>query len=432
MSTLVPKTSPSQIIDDVYRVASTLSGGIELASCSVPNGAEGGLGPHPCLTVTNSINVDDQHVKWKKELRKKEEKNWKDNINPLLNGYQRKAQQILEERIKFMCKKYGETSLAVLHLTFKENVSYEVAQERMNSLRTNVFSKRYRGADGLLDFATVCEKGSKNGRIHFHCLVVPHEYDSRWEYDKETGKRQRVRKVVGQKDFFTGTYKTFNPKSKEEEIHSNPACKAEWNFYRETLEKYGFGAYVRVEPLWSVKGGAKYFSKYVGKGHYTRDESMTGKQLIRFGSGFRQCLGPVEIGGVRFSSQQQVNWIGGVATGRRRVLGELVHATGLDDIPSLNHRYGPRWQHLCKDQMLASSALADVRMGAKSRDMLYDYALNKWGITLQFKDDGNQVIMGRDSERVYSLRELFEYALNCLMDRLEEVEEFQYDIPFQG
>ena len=159
---------------------------------------------------------------------------------------------------------------------------------------------------------------------------------------------------------------------------------------------------------------------------------MVGKQLIRFGSGFRQCLGSVEIAGVRFNAQQQVNWIGGVATGRRRVLGELVHATGLEDIPSLNHRYGPRWQHLCKDQMLACSALAGVRMGKKSRDMLYDYAMNKWGISVHFKDDGNQVFMGRDLERVYTLRELFEYALNCLMDRLEEVEEFQYDMPFQG
>ena len=409
MSTLVPKSSPSQIQDCVFSVASTLSGGTELASCSVPSGAEGGLGPHPCLTVTNSINVDAQHVKWKKELRNKEEKIWKEKISPLLNGYQRKASQILEERIKFMCKKNGETSLAVLHLTFSDDVSYQTAQDRMNSLRTNLFGKRYRGDDGLLNYVTICEKGGKNGRIHFHVLVSDPT-----------------------KDFRTGSYKTFNKRTKKEEFHPNAHCRSEWDHLRAKLEKYGFGAYVRVEPLWSVKGGAKYFSKYVGKGHYTRDESMVGKQLIRFGSGFRQCLGSVEIAGVRFNAQQQVNWIGGVATGRRRVLGELVHATGLEDIPSLNHRYGPRWQHLCKDQMLACSALAGVRMGKKSRDMLYDYAMNKWGISVHFKDDGNQVFMGRDLDRVYTLRELFEYALNCLMDRLEEVEEFQYDMPFQG
>ena len=82
--------------------------------------------------------------------------------------------------------------------------------------------------------------------------------------------------------------------------------------------------------------------------------------------------------------------------------------------------------------MLVASALAGVRIGEKSKDFLYNYTLNKWGISVHFKEDGNQVFMGRDIENVYTLRELYEHALNHLLDRLEEVEEFQYDIPFQG
>ena len=159
MSTFTHTDRLSQIIDGVYSLASTGEGGSELAPLPVSHGKGGASAPHPCLTDNNSINIDAQDVKawseWKKELRKKEEKNWKEKINPILNGYQRKASQILEERIKFMVKKHGEGSLAVLHLTFAEDVSYQTAQDRMNSLRSNVFGKRYRGDDGLLNFDVV-------------------------------------------------------------------------------------------------------------------------------------------------------------------------------------------------------------------------------------------------------------------------------------
>lgn len=399
-----PKHFPSQTHCEVVHVVRMVSGGPELASRAVHDGTERASARYPCLTDNNSINVDAQDVKWLKELKKEEERIWKEKINPLLNSYQRKASKILEERIKYMCEKNGQNSLGVLHLGFKGDIDYQTAQDRMNSLRTNVFSKRYRDGDGLLNFVTICERGGKNGKVHFHVLVSN-----------------------AKKDYRTGSYQTFNKKTKKKEIHANQDCSDEWDFYRSVLKKYGFGDYVRFEPLWSVKGGAKYFSKYVGKGHYTRDESMVGKQLIRFGSGFRQCLGTVEIGGTKWTAQQQVNWFGGVATGRRRVLGEVIHATGAGDLESLNKRFGPRWQHLCKDQMLVASALSEVRMSEKTKDILYYYALNRWKITIQFQEDGNQVIMGRDASHVYSLRELFEYSLNHLMDRMEEVEHFQYE-----
>ena len=413
MSTFTQDPSLSQIIDGVYAIACTGNGGSELAPHPVSHGVGAASAAHPRLTDNNSINIDDHDVRawneWKKELRNKEEKNWKEKISPTLNGYQRKASQILEERIKFMCKKHGEHSMGVIHLTFEEDVTYQMAQDRMNSLRTNIFGKRYRGDDGLLNYVTICERGEKKKRLHFHVLVSdPH------------------------KDFRTGSYKTFNKRTNREEFHPNAVCRDEWDYFRAKLEKYGFGGMVRIEPLWSIKGGAKYFSKYVGKGHYSRDEDMRGKQLIRFGSGFRQCLGTMEIAGVRFTSQQQVNWVGGVATGRRRVLGEVTHALGVESVQALNHRYGSRWQHLCKDQMLVASALAGVRIGAKSKEFLYNYALNRWGISVHFKDDGNQIIMGRDLTQVYTPRELFEHSLNHLIDRMDEVEEFQYDMPFQG
>jgi len=415
-----PKHFPSQTHCDVVNVARMVSGGPELASRAVHDGTERASARYPCLTGNNSINVDAQDVKWLKELKKEEEKIWKEKINPLLNSYHRKASKILEERIKFMCEKNGKNSMAVLHLGFEDDPDYQTAQDRMNSLRTNVFGKRYRDSEGLLNFVTICERGGKNGKLHFHVLVSNVE-----------------------KDFHTGSYRTFNKNTKKKEFHPNRDCRHEWDHFRSVLKKYNFGDYVLFEPLWSVKGGAKYFSKYVGKGHYTRDESMVGKQLIRFGSGFRQQLRTISIpttmksvvglgryvpsGFVKFTAQQQVNWFGGVATGRRRVLGEVIHATGAGDVESLNKRFGPRWQHLCKDQMLVASALSDVRMSEKTKDILYYYALNRWKITIQFQEDGNQVIMGRDASHVYTLRELFEYALNHLMDRMEEVEHFQYE-----
>lgn len=366
---------------------------------------------YPCLTDSNSINVDSQELRYIKERKEREAKHYRENVQPTLSGYQNKSQKVLQNQIAKACDDHGVNSMAVLHLTFKEDVSYPEAQKRINSLRTNVLAKRYR-IGGRIYVLTICEKGSKNGRVHFHVLVIKKDAD-----------------------FKTGTHMYWCPNAKKEKINANKDLREEWEFYREVLPKYGLGDHVRIEPLKSVEGGARYFSKYVGKGHYSRDDSMLGKQLIRPSNGFRQYFGTKEIDGKKFTAHQQVNWVGGVSSGRRFVVGDVGAAHMCHDLESLNYKLGSQWQHYAKDQVRACACLAGFRLGSKSKEFIESYAKNTLGIRVVYGLEGNQnEVLGGHYEieefrsGVWIERtDFYELAFDRLMERLEEVEEFQYD-----
>ena len=384
-------------------------GNVGSASAPQPSQDGGVLSPdrdYPCLTDNNSIDLDNHGLRYLKERKKREEKFYKEIIKPKLSGYQNKSQQVLQNQITSACKEHGPESLAVLHLTFADDVTYPEAQKRINSLRTNVLAKRYRVNDKIY-VLTICEKGSMNGRIHFHILAV------------KSGA-----------DFKTGTQFYYCPRAKKEKIRANDELRAEWEFFREVLPKYGLGDYVRIEPLKSIDGGARYFSKYVGKGHYSRDDSMVGKQLIRPSNGFRDYLGTKEINGVKFTAHQQINWVGGASAGRRIVLHDVGASYLVDDLGDLNYRLGSQWQHYAKDQMRACSCLAGFRIGSSSREFLLEYAKNQWGLQIVFDNQDDRMVYG--AHRTGSLEflnrtDLYEFALDHLLDRLEVVEEFQYD-----
>tara|TARA_A100001015_G_scaffold290548_1_gene363694 strand:- start:677 stop:2143 length:1467 start_codon:yes stop_codon:yes gene_type:complete len=361
---------------------------------------------YPCLTDNNSINDDIQELRYQRERKKREDKFYKDVIKPILTGYQNKATDMLQYRIEKGCAEHGEKSMGVLHLTFAEDVDYQTAQDRINSLATNIFRKRYK-INGLNYYIPICEKGSKNGRIHFHVLFI-----------KEGA------------DFKTGTRFQWSKLKKRENIFPNDELRAEWEFYQSVLTKYGFGKkMVRVEPLKTVEGGARYFSKYVGKGHYTRDESMKGKQLIRPSNGFRKYFGTKEIGGKKFTAQEQINYVGGISSGRRVVLADLGATLSCDDVVQLNYKLGPHWQHYCKDQIRACACLAGYRIGPNSKDFVFHYAKNRWGIQVVFglHENDHEIEGGAIGGTWMSRVDLYEFALDKLLDRIEVAEEFQYD-----
>ena len=91
---------------------------------------------YPCLTDNNSINDDNQELRYQRERKKREDKFYKDVIKPILTGYQNKATDMLQYRIEKGCAEHGEKSMGVLHLTFAEDVDYQTAQDRINSLAT--------------------------------------------------------------------------------------------------------------------------------------------------------------------------------------------------------------------------------------------------------------------------------------------------------
>ena len=378
----------------------SVGGGAELTLHPDLGGVGGAPAPRPCLTGNNSINVDIEEDKYLTELRKKSFEHYKEKVLPLLSGYHKKKTYALQKTIEQACLEWGENSIGVLHLTFAEDVDHYEAERRMNSLRTNVFASRYavdRGGHKLNNYITIFEKGEKNGRCHFHVLFV------------KDGA-----------DFKTGSYWTFNPQTKRREFHPNADCRKEFDHLRGLLAKYGFGEFVRVEPLRSVEGGAKYFSKYVGKGHFSRDESMHGKQLIRMGTGFKKYAS------VKFS------WVGGIAKGRRGVLADVGKAWGItetDDLPRLNHILGSRWQHWAKDQILACCCFSGEALGKASRTFIESWAEHKWGIRIQFgvATDRNTVVCGHDPFGIYLRKQLYRMALEELIERVEEIEFSQYD-----
>ena len=373
---------------------------------------------YPCLTDNNSINVHNEELKYQKERREREKKYYDEYIKPILTGYQNKSSDLLQYRIEKACEEHGENSIGVLHLTFEKDVDYQTAQDGINSISTNVFRKRYK-INELNYFITICEKGGKNGRIHFHILFI-----------KEGA------------DFKTGTRFQYSKKDKEEKIYANDELRAEWEFFRDELpkyKKYGFGRRVRVEPLKSVKGGARYFSKYVGKGHYTRDESMKGKQLIRPSNGFRKYIGtkqiPVYLDGLitdqveKFTAHQQVSYIGGISSGRRIVLGDVGATHGCSDLKQLNYKLGSHWQHYCKDQMRACASLAGYKIGQNTKEWVVPYVKNQWGVTLKFGSNlSENLVVGAEYQgELMGRTDLYEFALDKLFDRIDEAEEFQYD-----
>ena len=307
----------------------------ELMSCPTPLGAgtQETLGSHPCLTSNNSITLTDKGIQGFSENEKEKEYNhYKEKIEPRLGGNQFKQMRRMEHIITNACMKFGHESVGTLDLTFEDDAngnqpSFDYVNKCMNSLRTNVLSKRYGHEENgkhYNDFFVVCEKGGRFGRLHFHVLFA----------------KQGA-------DFRTGSFITKHKGRKQ--FHPNAECKAEWKYFRGLMERYGFGAHVRIQPLWDVSKGAKYFTKYVGKGHYGRTDEMRGRQLVRYGNGF-----------ARWHSMKFSNF-GGAARDRRKVLEYLGARYNCLELSELNEQFGSRWQYYAGDQMRFACAMIRKR-----------------------------------------------------------------------
>ena len=313
---------------------------------------------HPSLTSNNSIksvnkgipdgSIEEKNKNWKK---------WKDEIEPKLSGYQWKCSHRMQEIIRLVAEYHGQDSIGVMDLTFggEDAPSYEYANGCLNSFMTNVFRPRYGK-----NYMVVCERGGKFGRFHFHILF------SKKGADFRTGSRKQVTKR-GKVNFFP-----------------NATCRKEFDYLRPILKGYGFGDRVRIQPLWDIGKGAKYFSKYIGKGAYSRSEEMKGRQLVRYGAGFSKYCS------MRFSK------VHGVSVERRSILAMLGGRYGCVNTDELKETLGTRWQYYAGDQM---RYLGDVTRGRgypKQMEWLDLYMWNRYKMKLICRDrgDGDLVIIG--------------------------------------
>ena len=317
---------PSQVQADISHnvllgISKNVASGDGVGSASAPHAplaasdADRDSG-HPCLTSNNSIrsvnirvpdgSVEDNFNKFKE---------WKEEISPKLSGYQWKCSNRMQTIIQLVAEHYGQNSIACLDLTFScKDPSYDYANTKLNSFMTNVFRPRYGK-----NYMVVCERGGKNGKIHYHILFVKSGADFR------TGSRKQI--VKGGRDRGRINF------------YPNEACRKEFDFLKPILKGYGFGGWTRVAPLWDIGKGAKYFSKYIGKGHYNRSEEMRGRQLVRYGAGFSKYCS------MKFSKVE------GVSAERRNILAMLGGRYGCINTDELKEKFGSRWQYYSGDQM---------------------------------------------------------------------------------
>ena len=263
-----------------------------------------------------------------------------------------------------MVRRWGRTGLAVLDLTFAKDVGWDAAQRCLNSLRTNVLAERYGKR-----YIVICERGERGGRFHFHILFY------------KDGA-----------DFYTGSNWYWNAKKRREDCNRNEECRAEWRFFRGVLKGYGFGDRVAITPLRSVEAGANYFSKYVGKGHFSRTTEMHGKQLVRYGD-------PLQA-----MHSAKFSFAHGGARDRRRVLGRVAgEMSGCEDCPNvedyddLRNLFGPQWAYDTLEEFaVASLAFGPVCMGRKALERAQALVWGKWKMRCFFKElpDGRRLLQG--------------------------------------
>ena len=347
----------SQSADCTDSNCSAGSAQTELVACPAVSvaGTQEHVSAHPCLTSNNSIHAINKGIAgYTDEEKTKEYEFYRDKIDKVLTGYHRKGQKRMQFIIEQAALRYGRNALGVIDLTFGdspdgEQPSFDYANRCLNSILTNIFRKRYsvnEGGRNYNNFLVVCERGGKRGRIHFHVLVV-----------KEGA------------DFRTGSFK--GKQNGRPTVHPNETCRQEWQYLRKHVEAYGFGGHVRVQPLWDVEKGARYFTKYVGKGHYHRNEEMKGRQLIRYGSGFSRWHS------MKFSH------VHGASRDRRFVLETLGSRYGCSDLSELNELFGSRWQYYAGDQMRFMGALARGRLlPPQTITWLGDYLWNAFKMKL--------------------------------------------------
>jgi hypothetical protein len=157
--------------------------------------------------------------------------------------------------VQALAEKFSLERLGFLTLTFSDHVTDpREAQRRFHSLKTGVLSSRYE------NHIWVWER-QKNGRIHFHLLVVLSD-DIRTGFDFDG---------IANHDYRT----------------ANKAIRDEWAFWRKTAKLYGFGRTELLPVRSTAEGIARYVGKYISKHVAQREERDKGFKLVGYSRGAR-------------------------------------------------------------------------------------------------------------------------------------------------
>lgn len=188
-----------------------------------------------------------------------------------------KTEHCVKENIRIAAETYGLETLAFFTLTFaKPTFSAKCAQQRMNSLLTNIIRKRYGNR-----YLGVLER-HETGAIHFHFVIhvgrdirsgfnwtlaqAAYEAARRRQYHKA---RQLWRAAVGSSE--NGAF-----------------LRGEWAFWRGARERYRWLGRCELVPIRSTgEAIARYTGGYIAKHMQHRRKEDKGVRLVRTGKGMR-------------------------------------------------------------------------------------------------------------------------------------------------
>jgi hypothetical protein len=234
-----------------------------------------------------------------------------------LTGPHQKVALALSWNVTHLCKKYGQDRVGFLTLTFADHVTdVREASKRFNSLASHVLRNRYEA------FIRVLER-QKNGRIHYHLLVVLKD------------------------DIRTGADFAEFAKGKGHYQSANPALRLEWTFWRKTAPQFRFGR-TELMPIRSDAGAmGQYVGKYIGKHIGQREERDKGARLVSYSKGSRMATS-------KFMQRGEYPdlWRAKVCTFVRQMAAAKPHAR-IRDTEDLAIHLGKRWSYQWRDYILA-------------------------------------------------------------------------------
>jgi hypothetical protein len=232
-----------------------------------------------------------------------------------LSGPHQKVALALSWNVAHLCRKYGQDRVGFLTLTFADHVTdVREASKRFNSLASNVLRSRYEA------FIRVLER-QKNGRIHYHLLVVLRD------------------------DIRTGA--DFEAFAKKDYRSANPALRLEWAYWRKTSPQFRFGR-TELMPIRSDAGAmGQYVGKYIGKHIGQREERDKGARLVSYSKGSRMASS-------KFMQRGEYPdlWRAKVCTFVRQLAAAYPHRR-IRDTEDVALHLGNRWSYTWRDYILA-------------------------------------------------------------------------------
>jgi len=252
-----------------------------------------------------------------------------EKFNKLQGGHKRMSEVIAQELIR-LSGVYGIGRLGFLTLTFAdEPKSARDALKKFHTFSDKWIKIRYVKA------VRVLERGEKNGRLHFHCVVVC-PFDIRTGFDFQAVAR--------------GDYRS-----------ANDFLRAEWKELRTACLKYGFGRSELLPVKSTAEGIARYVGSYIGKHVRSRVESDKGVRTVGF-VGYQKEYRDSKTGEkYRASPDRASSTMFGFNTPNgalwRHKVSKWAACLGYETFEQLRTCLGPRWCHFFYDEIMMESII---------------------------------------------------------------------------